>query len=69
MRKLMLVAMLVLAGSMAGLFSPPVARADDCITYCSAPNECGYFCCFKQCCNGRCFILDCAPPPPCGDES
>jgi len=65
----MLVLTLALAGAAAGLFSPAPAKASSgCITYCSAPDACGHFCCYKQCCNGRCVILDCAPPPPCGGE-
>jgi hypothetical protein len=70
MRKLMLVMTLALAGAAAGLFSPPPAKAaSGCTTYCSAPDACGHFCCYKQCCNGRCVILDCAPPPPCGGDN
>jgi hypothetical protein len=68
MRKLML-AVLVLAGSMTGLLSPPVATADNCVTYCTTPNPCGYVCCFQQCCDGRCVDLDCAPPPPCEGDN
>jgi hypothetical protein len=40
MRKLMLVLILALAGSAAGLFSAPVVEADDCATYCTSPNAC-----------------------------
>jgi hypothetical protein len=69
MRKLMLVMLLALAGSAAGLFSAPEVKADDCVTYCMSPNACGYICCYERCCNGRCVNLDCAPPPPCGDEN
>jgi hypothetical protein len=73
MRKLMLLMLLVLGGFTAGLFSAPVAEASPpggpCVTYCSTPNACGYVCCYQQCCGSRCVDLDCAPPPPCGDES
>jgi hypothetical protein len=67
MRKLLLLAFSVLVGSAAGFLSPSLAKAttSSCTTYCSAPDACGYVCCYKQCCNGRCVILDCAPPPPC----
>ena len=68
MRKLMMMALLVLAGSTAGLFSARTAEATDCVTYCGPANACGYICCYQQCCNGRCIDLDCAPPPPCGDN-
>ena len=64
MRKLVL-AILVLVGSVAGFLSPSPAKAGSCVTYCSAPDPCGYVCCFQQCCNGRCVDLDCAPPPLC----
>jgi len=64
MRKLLL-AFSILVGSMAGLLSPSAVKAATCTTYCSAPDACGYVCCYKQCCNGRCVILDCAPPPIC----
>jgi hypothetical protein len=70
MRKLMLVVTLALAGAAAGLFSPsPAKAAGSCVTYCTTPNACGYVCCYRECCNGRCFILDCAAPPPCGGDS
>ncbi|HEX9943545.1 MAG TPA: hypothetical protein VGG03_16145 [Thermoanaerobaculia bacterium] len=69
MRKLMLMVLLALGGSAAGLFSPPPAAADNCVTYCTNPDPCGYVCCYKQCCGGRCVALDCAPPPPCGENN
>lgn len=73
MRKLMLMALIVAAAALTGLFSPPPAQATggtggSCVTYCTTPNACGYVCCFQQCCGGRCIDLDCAPPPPCGDN-
>jgi hypothetical protein len=73
MRKKLLLVTLIAAGTLTGLFSPAPAKASggtggSCVTYCSTPNACGYVCCFQQCCNGRCIDLDCAPPPPCGDN-
>lgn len=70
MRKLILLSMLALAGSAAGLFSPaPAKAAAGCTTYCTAANACGYICCYKECCNGHCIILECAAPPPCGGDN
>jgi hypothetical protein len=73
MRKLMMLSLLVLGASVAGLFSPSPAAAappgGTCVTYCSVPNACGYVCCFQQCCGSRCIDLDCAPPPPCGGDN
>ncbi len=65
MRKLMVLSLLVLGASAAGLFSPRAADATTCVTYCST-DACGYTCCSEECCGSRCIILDCAPPPPCG---
>jgi hypothetical protein len=70
MRKLIVLSLLVLGGSAAGLFNAPAAASGGggtCITYCSTPNACGYVCCYQQCCGNRCVDLDCAPPPPCGE--
>jgi len=68
MRKLMMLSLLVLGASAAGLFSPRPADAappgGTCVTYCST-DACGYTCCYEQCCGSRCIALDCAPPPPC----
>ncbi len=70
MRKLMMLSLLVLGASVAGL-SPRSAAASggDCVTYCTTPNACGYVCCFQTCCGNRCVDLDCAPPPPCGGDN
>jgi hypothetical protein len=68
MRKLVLLA-LALAASAAGLLSPAPVKASGCVTYCSTPNACGYVCCYQQCCGRTCVDLDCAPPPPCGEEN
>jgi hypothetical protein len=65
MRKLMSVLLLVVGGSAAGLFTASPAAGSNCVTYCSAPDPCGYVCCFQQCCGRICVDLDCAPPPPC----
>ncbi len=64
MRKLMVLSLLVLGASVAGLFSPRPAAATDCVTYCAPPDACGHICCYEQCCGSRCIELDC--PPPCG---
>ena len=69
MRKLLFLALFVLGGLAAGLFSPRPADATTCVTYCTDPNACGYVCCFEQCCGSRCIDLDCAPPPPCGGDN
>jgi hypothetical protein len=69
MRKLMLLVLLILGGSAAGLFSPSRAAAGNCVTHCTDPDPCGYVCCYEQCCGNRCVILDCAPPPPCGENN
>ena len=61
MRKLMMLSLLVLGASVAGL-SPRPADATTCITYCSAPDACGHVCCYQQCCGKICVDLDCAPP-------
>jgi hypothetical protein len=72
MRKLMMLSLLALGTSAAGLFSPSSANAagsgGTCVTYCST-NACGYTCCYQQCCGNRCIDLDCAPPPPCGGDN
>jgi hypothetical protein len=61
MRKLMMLSLLVLGASVAGL-SPRPAAATTCVTYCSAPDACGHVCCYQQCCGKICVDLDCAPP-------
>ncbi len=68
MRKLMLV-ILALVISTAALLPLAPANADDCITYCTTPNPCGYVCCYMQCCGRSCVDLLCAPPPPCGGDN
>lgn len=72
MRRFLLL-MLALVCSSATLLSPAPVKAapggGNCVTYCSAPNPCGYVCCFQQCCGNICVDLDCAPPPPCGEEN
>lgn len=68
MRKLLLI-LVALAGSAAGLLSPPPVQADGCVTYCAVMNSCGYICCYQQCCGNRCVDLDCAPPPPCDGDN
>jgi hypothetical protein len=68
MRKLMMLSLLVLGASVAGLFSPRPAAASapggTCVTYCAPPDACGHVCCYEECCGSRCIALDC--PPPCG---
>lgn len=68
MRKLLFVLLLVVTGFAAGLFTPAPVAGSTCVTYCSDPNPCGYVCCFMTCCGRICVDLDCAPPPPCGDN-
>ena len=62
MRKLMMLSLLVLGASVAGLFAPRPADATTCVTYCAAPDACGHVCCYQQCCGKTCVDLDCAPP-------
>jgi hypothetical protein len=61
MRKLMMLALLVLGAFVAGL-SPRPADATTCVTYCAPPDACGHVCCYRQCCGKICVDLDCAPP-------
>lgn len=72
MRKLILLTLMLLGGFAAGLLSPhPAAAAPPggtCVTYCNT-DPCGYTCCYEECCGSRCVILDCAPPPPCGNNN
>lgn len=71
MRKMMLLTF-ALAVSSVALLSPAPAKAvgggGNCVTFCTTPNACGYVCCYQTCCGSRCVDLDCAPPPPCGDN-
>ncbi|HEV8241396.1 MAG TPA: hypothetical protein VGS57_18675, partial [Thermoanaerobaculia bacterium] len=55
-----------LAASAVALLAPAPATAaagGNCVTFCMAPDACGFVCCYQTCCGSSCFDLDC--PPPC----